>query len=431
MIKNVIGEKKTLITYISMICLIILSVYTSGIGSIIALAIFTLFALNATTTETLNILYGIIPFANIFKISPESLSFLTLLEIITVSLYLFRAKKFKKSTLFWVYILIVGFVAEALCDFSINFMIVVKHIIRIMLMCAITGDKSKPEDIISIGFYFSISMILSLAITNIQLFYLKVQPYLDMNIEMINSVAVLRQSGLFNDPNYCTLALTMAFTMLLVLYKIGKINFEFWLLAAFLVPFGFMTYSKSYFLIMSFLIIYLLLFVLLPKHRWIFIVAVAGVCVFITQIHLGNVPVINTILQRFVTQDLTTGRMDLNEAFLSYIWENEKVLFFGAGIASDRIYGVWNNVHNFYIDFLYKFGIIGGLIFLFTLCSCFAPVSKQISTKNDLVKFLPLVSMLIIYFFLAGINMFDFYYYLMIGFFCLRINSQKEELEKK
>lgn len=381
MIKNVIGEKKTLITYISMICLIILSVYTSGIGSIIALAIFTLFALNATTTETLNILYGIIPFANIFKISPESLSFLTLLEIITVSLYLFRAKKFKKSTLFWVYILIVGFVAEALCDFSINFMIVVKHIIRIMLMCAITGDKSKPEDIMSIGFYFSISMILSLAITNIQLFYLKVQPYLDMNIEMVNSVAVLRQSGLFNDPNYCTLALTMAFTMLLVLYKIGKINFEFWLLAAFLVPFGFMTYSKSYFLIMSFLIIYLLLFVLLPKHRWIFIVAVAGVCVFITQIHLGNVPVINTILQRFVTQDLTTGRMDLNEAFLSYIWENEKVLFFGAGIASDRIYGVWNNVHNFYIDFLYKFGIIGGLIFLFTLCSCFAPVSKQISTK--------------------------------------------------
>lgn len=431
MIKNVIGEKKTLITYISMICLIILSVYTSGIGSIIALVIFMLFAINATTTETLNILYGIIPFANIFKISPDSLSFLTLLEIITVSLYLFRAKRFKKSTLFWVYILIVGFLAEALCDFSISFMIVVKHIVRIMLMCAITGDKSKPEDIMSIGFYFSISMILSLAITNIQSFYLKVQPYLDMNIEMVNSVAVLRQSGLFNDPNYCTLALTMAFTMLLVLYKIGKINFEFWLLAAFLVPFGFMTYSKSYFLIMSVLIIYLLLFVLLLKHRWIFIVAMAGVCVFITQIHLGNVPVVNTLLQRFVTQDLTTGRMDLNEAFLSYIWENEKVLFFGAGIASDRIDGVWNNVHNFYIDFLYKFGIVGGLIFLFTLCSCFVPVSKQISTKNDLVKFLPLVSMLIVYFFLAGINMFDFYYYLMIGFFCLRINSQKEELEKK
>ena len=427
MIKNIIEEKKTLITYICMICLIVLSVYTHGIGSILALAIFMLFAVNATTTETLNILYGIIPFANIFKIGPNSLSFLTLLEIITVGLYLCRTRRFKKTTLFWICVLIAGLVLEALNGFTINLMIVIKHIVRIMLLSSITGDKSKPEDVMSIGFYFSISMILSLAITNVQSFYLKVQPYLDMNVEMVNSVAVLRQSGLFNDPNYCSLALTMAFTLLLVLYKTGKINYEFWLLAAFLVPLGFMTYSKSYFLIMSALTMYLLLFVLLPKHRGMFIIAMVGVCVFIIQVSRGNVPVVNTLLQRFITQDLTTGRMDLNEEFISYIWGNNKVLFFGAGIAADRIAGVWNNVHNFYIDYLYKFGIIGGLVFLFTLCSCFAPISNKISARNDLVKLLPLASMLIVYFFLAGINMFDFYYYVMISFFCLRINTPREE----
>lgn len=57
MIKTVIGKKKTLITYTCMIFLILLSVYTRGLGSIAALAIFMLFATNATTTETLNILY--------------------------------------------------------------------------------------------------------------------------------------------------------------------------------------------------------------------------------------------------------------------------------------------------------------------------------------------------------------------------------------
>lgn len=147
------------------------------------------------------------------------------------------------------------------------------------------------------------------------------------------------------------------------------------------------------------LTMYLLLFVLLPKHRGMFIIAMVGVCVFIIQVSRGNVPVVNTLLQRFMTQDLTTGRMDLNEEFLSYIWGNTKVLFFGAGIAADRIAGVWNNVHNFYIDYLYKFGIIGGLVFLFTLCSCFAPISNKISARDDLVKLLPLASMLIVYFF--------------------------------
>ena len=39
-----------------------------------------------------------------------------------------------------------------------------------------------------------------------------------------------------------------------------------------------------------------------------------GVCVFIIQVSRGNVPVVDTLLQRFITQDLTTGRMDLNEA---------------------------------------------------------------------------------------------------------------------
>lgn len=338
-----------------------------------------------------------------------------------------RIRRFKKTTLVWICVLIAGLVLEALNGFTINLMIVIKHIVRIMLLSSIAGDKSKPEDIMSIGFYFSVSMILSLAITNVQSFYLKVQPYLDMNVEMVNSVAVLRQSGLFNDPNYCSLALTMAFTLLLVLYKTGKINYEFWLLAAFLVPLGFMTYSKSYFLIMSALTMYLLLFVLLPKHRGMFIIAMVGVCVFIIQVSRGNVPVVDTLLQRFITQDLTTGRMDLNEEFLSYIWGNNKVLFFGAGIAADRIAGVWNNVHNFYIDYLYKFGIIGGLVFLLTLCSCFAPISNKISARDDLVKLLPLASMLIVYFFLAGINMFDFYYYVMISFFCLRINTPREE----
>lgn len=359
------------------------------------------------------------------------MSFLTILEIITVGIHLFRTRRFKKFTLFWIFVLAAGLIFEALEGFSINFLIVIKHIVRIMLLSTITGDESKPEDVMSIGFYFSISMILSLAITNVQSFYSKAQPYLDTNIEMVNSVAVLRQSGLFNDPNYCSLALTMAFTLLLVLYKIGKINYEFWFLAAFLVPLGFMTYSKSYFLIMAALTMYLLLFVLLPKHRGIFIVAVVGVCVFIIQVNLGNVPVVNTLLQRFITQGLTTGRMELNIAFLDYIWNNEKVLFFGAGIAADRIAGIGNNVHNFYIDYLYKFGIIGGLVFLCTLCSCFAPIPNRISTKDDLIKLLPLASMLIVYFFLAGINMFDFYYYVMISFFCLRIYTPKDEMKRE
>ena len=115
------------------------------------------------------------------------------------------------------------------------------------------------------------------------------------------------------------------------------------------------------------LTMYLLLFVLLPKHRGMFIIVMVGVCVFIIQVSRGNVPVVNTLLQRFMTQDLTTGRMDLNEEFLSYIWGNTKVLFFGAGIAADRIAGVWNNVHNFILIIFTNLESLVDLFFVYVV----------------------------------------------------------------
>ena len=173
------------------------------------------------------------------------------------------------------------------------------------------------------------------------------------------------------------------------------------------------------------LILFLILFVLFPKHKRLAIVALILVAVIVSMALSGKIEVITTILERFSNGDITTGRADLNSLYLTYVWENPMVLLFGSGISTDRIIGASNNVHNIYIEGLFKLGIVGCVIYICTLLSCILLPKKSIS-KRKFVNFLPLIFVAILYFALAGIIMYELPFYLAIAFLSVNFNSLDE-----
>ena len=83
-----------------------------------------------------------------------------------------------------------------------------------------------------------------------------------------------------------------------------------------------------------------------------------------------------------------------------------------------------NNVHNLYIEILFRLGIIGGLLFIITIINCF----PKKHTKCKLVNYLPTIFMLVMYMALAGMNDYGLFYYILLsGVSVLYIRDIKEE----
>ena len=222
----------------------------------------------------------------------------------------------------------------------------------------------------------------------------------------------LRVSGFFGDPNYCAVLIVLVLSLLGVLYYYKAIGTEFWLHAALLVPLGFLTYSKSYFLCIVLFVIMLILFVLFPKHKCWALVSLIGIGVAVWLVINGRIEAINMILARFAQGNLTTGRTALNQVYLQYIYDNTKVLFFGDGISADRFSGVSNNVHCLYIEILYKLGIIGTGLYCGTLVATLSKTKKQV--ERHFVNYLPLVFFMLMFGFLAGVVNYALPFYIII-----------------
>ena len=283
----------------------------------------------------------------------------------------------------------------------------------------------EKKDVINVAYLLSASTILMMLLSMNSTYFEYIEPYLvDMNYLIDSSghaSETMRMSGFLGDPNYCSVLIIMAVALLCVLYYYKQIKTEFWVFTALLIPLGFFTYSKSYFLCMSALIVFLILFVLFPKHKGWAIVSVVAMIVLIFMILSGRIEVVNLIFERFTTGDLTTGRSTLNAAYLEYIWNHPLVFLFGEGINADRFVGASNNVHNIYIESLFKLGVVGCGLYLSTLLMS-VKTRRKCTSNRKIANYFPMIFLLILYYALAGITMYEFPFYLSIAFLSVNLN---------
>lgn len=401
---------------VSLLC-ISMSIITTNFLAVAAFAIFLSSLVLTDINTSFVLLFGLLPFANIFKMNPGSTSFFTMCELIVVILAFFKIKKHGSFLLMFV---VFGTYVVAFAEKNASFVGIIKLLIGFLIIY--TGTRLlKKKDVLNIAYLMSVSTAVMLLLSQNKQYYLKVMEYCDDANLYVNAEGVLtdinRLGGFFGDPNYCSIVIIIALTLLSILYYYKVVGIEFWVIAAVLVPLGFFTYSKSYFLCIALWAAILMMFVLFPKHKVMALIAAMGIYIALNLILTGRIEVINMVLERFSSKDLTTGRNSLNKIYMNYITENKNIFLFGAGALQDRFQGVSNNVHNMYIEMLFKFGIVGSILYILTVISSLNTV-KALNTENDMaiIRFMPIMFMLMMYYFLAGINRYELPFYVVVAY---------------
>lgn len=190
--------------------------------------------------------------------------------------------------------------------------------------------------------------------------YIKVDSYL----------SITRRCGFYGDPNFYTAHITAAIAGCLILISDGQRragSAALLVLTGILVYCGFLSGSKSFFLIWIFLMLLWVIEICLTKEKLTKKAAlILSLLVFLIYIASSSLfqDKIDTILTRFSwannTSEFTTGRTDLWKLYLTAIFDSQKLLFLGQGFTNVLI--AQKSSHNTLIQLVYQFGVFGGAL---------------------------------------------------------------------
>lgn len=428
---ELLNQKMVVVSaYIMMLLSVVLSPFLGSVAIIFAVVIFCISCFFLNYQYAYVLLFGMFPFANIFKLDPSSFSMITLCEVILCAVVLIEKfilqKNLKINFRFFISLVLM---CIAIFLFSVNtfsLSLFLKLIVKTLLIFYFFNNRNdfklKEQTFIWITFALSIGMIVMMFVSRSPYYFDSVIDYLRV-VKYDSESDLIRNSGLMIDPNYCSIAIIITVSVLAVNYYFEKINLSFWLLSIPLFLIGFTTYSKSYFLCAIIFLFFFSAIVLFPTHKSFLLCFVIVVAVFLVLAFRGKIDAINLVMARFKEGDLTTGRSYLNQVYIDYIISDMKVLLFGEGYSVAEL--SWtNNVHNLYIETLFKLGIVGTILYILLIKSCFPPIKKKIKA----IVLLPVFFAIVMYAALAGLASYELMYYIIIcgSAICFTDNYQRD-----
>ncbi len=230
-----------------------------------------------------------------------------------------------------------------------------------------------------------------------------------------------RFRGLLADPNYYTTFLILAIVALMCLNQRKRIlRVLYFGSIAFLVFLGAQTVSKSFILMLVGVFIYCCINLLAKRKLFAGAALLTLGSVFAILVLSGQIEWFQAVVARFEEAEdmsgLTTGRTDIWKTYMRVILQDPFILLFGRGLDAPLIDNI--GTHNIYLETVYCFGL-GGLLLFFAffrkIFYCFGNVSNR---KLPILRFLPVVAILLFYFFLHGISASLFYLSLFIMYEC-------------
>lgn len=284
-----------------------------------------------------------------------------------------------------------------------------------------------------------ISFILGIFLSSlIALFFYNTERFIELMriIKWEGGLLPVRFSGLANDPNFYSVFLALALLSLIKLKFGGKMSsWVFYFYAAMFSFFGFLTVSKSFFLI--YVIIYIYYIILLFRND-----INSGTIFLICSIILAIIAyftfarsIVSGIIERLFNDasDLnrfTTNRLDIWINYLSYIFSNLNILLFGNGLAMDLYQGV--AAHNTFIQMIYLYGFFGSIVVLCFVIKAYKTFKNKFNPKNkpDYFHYFIILAMM----FFLDFLYFDTLYHLMVilfgNNFLLKMNNIKNVEEQ-
>lgn len=357
------------------------------------------------------LLFLLFSYANIIKLGVGSSSLFTYLCMFVLLWWFLRRMTIKGSFLA---LLLFFFVYLVFVDEN-SLLVSFKLIVNLLLIYCFAVDLD-DETIHDSVMLLTDGLILSLALSNVDWFFNRIIGYMRV-VSFKTGTDITRSCGLFDDPNYCTLAITATISVLLVLYYKKKTTVLFWPRCVLLAAFGMMTYSKSYAFIMLAIVAVAVMFIIPKRNKWALAVVLLALSIFAYFAVNGRIEAVNRILDRFERIELTSGRTETNILYLQYLSGNIKAFLVGDGITITTIPTYSNNVHNLPIELIQRIGIIGTVLFISSIMSAMPPVS----CKKKMVEYFPLVCVLVQYLALAGLTSYALPFYIMLSYASIRV----------
>lgn len=422
---NILTKKDYAIFVIISIC-IIFSFYVS-IVAMLGLIIGIIYVLKNENLKGFLLLFFILPFAQVFKISANTTSLYTILEFIMV-IKLFKTNpNLKKKFIYCVICFVLYVICVSLIADHFDALKILKLFMGLSLLYFFI-DTYRESSLFDITNSMSLGMIIS---STIGMFKTSIpglaKMYNDFNLQYINGLRVTRFSGTFTDPNYYSVAIVINLGLIICcLTVMNKFNLKYTIIGIVLMLLGFLTYSKSYLLMLIFLVLIVMKLLINNKKVIVSLLMISLILlIFVTGIY-QKIPIIQSILSRFENSNnidsLTTGRYEIWKNYISYIKNNNRVFWIGDGIGAPYIIGA---THNMYIEIWYYIGLIGIVYYFFSIKGIL--FHKKIN-KSKLINFFMLVSVLMMYIFLAGFTAFEFPFYMMVSWIIINTNLMKKDM---
>lgn len=202
--------------------------------------------------------------------------------------------------------------------------------------------------------------------------------------------------GLYDNENMVALFAIVAIALLLVSaetsekFRLLKVAF-----IVYFVYFGLMTGSKTFLLSIGIVILVYILYVLRRS-----IVKMLGVVTgigLLLAIGANTVfkPLFDRVVERFLADDITTGRASLFQQYNEYIFSDRRHFLFGIGLQGvEEKTGIDKAPHNGFQEVLLCWGIIG-LVAIVVLLVCMVLHAKKYPNTKKFVNYIPLFIFLI------------------------------------
>lgn len=384
--------------------LIVVSLYMSQV----VVAAFALLAFSfvfCSSTQIFSILFYLMPFAAIFKMGPGSTSFFTMLELWALVLFFYRKLMIDGvlitllSALF-----LIAFVRSYSAISSI-----LKLLIVVLLFYCFARGEEKQNSRRHTSFFLS-----GLVVSSVLGFYKERIPrmlwmYDDLNYDLINGRMTMRYSGLFQDPNYYSVALILCILLLGITLLAKRSRHRMIMSAALitLVIFGAITYSKSF----LFMLVAVMLIVTLQNDLTkgaILVLSAFAIGIFLYIIDPGGI--FTGIIFRLRYGDFTTGRTEIWALYLPSLIENAGAFLFGHGL--DVTIG-GRAQHSIFIEGLYEIGLIGSVLYAASLLRIIHISKRRI--KRNLGNYFGFIIIIVMFAFINGLTSFEMPFYLMLS----------------
>lgn len=346
-------------------------------------------------------MFLLLPFANIFKLSPDSSSFFTYLTIVLALKLIIKKQKIGKQFLvLWMLLF-----AIQVAGYNMNWGTLIKQASVLLLVYGYFHccNNITKRLVLNLG----IGVLISCFVANMTSIFSNLHAYLRVVRAYEISFDTYRFTALYSDPNYLSKTLIVLCISLFVLIQQKAIGPKYYILIALLIGFGLQTISKSFFLM---LIVMTILFftISIRARRWGTSLAITLFCAIVIVLFVyDRISVFGSFFERVKsTNDVTTGRMEIWEDYISVIFSNPINLLFGFGIGSTPKY----MAHNTYLELLYVYGIFGSLTFIAGLKYAFG---NKIGC-GEFANWAPAIADIVMVFFLSSLVSFDFGFNLIL-----------------